>query len=457
MRRIADGVRLRKTVLPGLCLALMAAAGAWAVQEPEADGKPDGGEPSPGRVVRIQVDSIIHPVAAQYITESLDYADEIRAAALVMELNTPGGLLDVTRDIFTAMASARTPVVVFVAPSGAQAASAGFFLLMAADVAAMAPGTNTGAAHPVGGQGEDIEGHMGEKIEQDSAATIRSLARQHGRNPEKAEAAVVDSRSYTAEEALAEGLIEFIAPTVGELMAAIDGREVEKVGSEPAALATAEAVIELREMPPFQRFLATIVHPQIALILMALGWIGLYMELSHPGAILPGVVGAICLILGFYALSVLPVNYAGVALILLALILFIAELKVVSYGLLSVGGVIALVLGSVMLFKDVEPALRVGGGLIAATSGSILIIVGLLMWKALSVRRQKVTTGVEGLVGERGQARTDVDLRGKVFIHGELWHARAEQPIAAGGEIEVTAVEGMTLRVRAPAAATTSP
>jgi len=422
-----------------------------APAEAEAEGSPDEPAPEdsgPGPVVHLTVDSIIHPVSAQHVIEALDHADEIGAEAVVIELNTPGGLLTSTRDIFKAMLSARTPVVVWVAPSGSQAASAGFFILMAADVAAMAPGTNTGAAHPVGGQGEDIEGDMGEKIEQDSAATIRSLANQQGRNAELAEAAVLESKSFTADEALAENLIEFIAPTIEDLLDQIDGQVVEKAGEERVALRTSEAPIERVEMGLFQRILAAIAHPNVAYILMALGWLGLYMELSNPGTILPGVVGAICLILAFYALSVLPVNYAGVALILLALLLFIAEVQVVSYGLLTVGGVISLILGSFMLFKDAGPALRVGLELIVGVSATMLLVVGFLLSKAIQVRHTRVKTGSEGLVGERGVARGAIDPKGKVFVHGEIWRARSDEPVADESEVEVVAVEGLILRVR---------
>lgn len=450
-------------------LALSLAAG-WtlAAQEPEdpaAPGPAEAGaeteaaaeetgaagdevQPAP-RVVLIRIDSAIHPVAAEYIVDSLAEADEMRAEALVIELNTPGGLLTSTREITKAMLSARTPVVVYVSPSGAQAASAGFFLVMAADVAAMAPGTNTGAAHPVGGQGEDIEGHMGKKVEEDAAATIRSLAKRQGRDVELAEQAVLESRSFTAEEALEAGLIDVVAPRLEDLLDQIDGREVEKVGEEAVTLKTAAATVVELEMPVLRRFLAAIARPEIATILMALGLLGLYMELSNPGVILPGVVGAICMILGLYALSVLPINYAGVALVLLALVLFVAETQVPTFGLLTLGGAISLVLGVVMLFKDVGPPMRAATGLIAGTLVTVLIIVVLLTTRSVQVRRTKVVTGREGLVGERGTARTDLAPRGKVFVHGEIWSAVAEVAVAAGSPVEVAAVEGMTLRVRA--------
>ncbi len=417
---------------------------------PEEDGANSARaeDSDPRSVVHIRVDSAIHPVAADFIASSLERADEMRAAALVVELNTPGGLLDSTREISKAMLGARTPVVVYVGPAGARAASAGFFLLMSADVAAMAPGTNTGAAHPVGGQGEDIEGDMGEKVEQDSLATIRSLARQNGRNVEAAEAAVKESKSYTAEEALELELIDLIAANLDDLLDGIDGREIEKAGEEKVALATAEAEVVEWQMPAFQRFLAAVTHPHIAGLLMFFGVLGLYMEISNPGAIFPGVVGAICLLLGFYALSILPINYAGIALVLLALILFIVETQVPSFGLLTTGGAIALILGSVMLFKDMDPSFAIDLRLIVGFALAIVAVVAMLTTKTLMVRRSRVTTGREGLVTERGVARTELAPRGKVFVHGELWTAESAQAVAAGTPVEVVSVEGMLLHVR---------
>ncbi len=402
----------------------------------------------PPQVVRIAVDSIIHPVAEQFIAESLAEADALGADLFVIELSTPGGLLTSTREIVQEMLAAETPVVVYVSPSGAHAASAGFFLLMAADVAAMAPGTNTGAAHPVGGQGEDVEGDLGEKVEQDAAAQIRSLAARNGRDADLAESAVVESKSFTAAEALEIGLIDLVAEDVDDLLAQLDGRELEAGRDEPLALRTADAEIRSLEMSPFQRLLSAIAHPNIAFILMSLGMLGLTVELYNPGAILPGVVGAICLILGFFAMSVLPVNYAGVALIFLAIIFFIAEIKVVSYGLLSVAGLISLVLGSLMLFKSADPAIRVSKDVIFGVTLFAAAVVAFLLWMVVRVHRSRVTTGAEGLVHKLAKARTDLAPAGKVFVWGEIWNAVAESPVAAGQPVEITAVDGMTLHVR---------
>jgi len=426
-----------------LCAAplLLVSLGASAVHPPAPPAPPAG------KVFVIKVHSILQPVAAEFIADSLARADAARAAALVVQLDTPGGLSTSMREAFTAMLAAKTPVVVYVAPSGAEAASAGFFLLMAADVAAMAPGTNAGAAHPVGGQGETIGGVMGKKIEQDFAATIRSLAARNGRNAALAEEAVVESRSFTADEALAAHLIDLVAPSLPRLLTAIDGRVVKK-GEISIALHTAAAPVEDLEMSPLRRLLGTVADPNIAYLLLTLGSLGLFFELMHPGAVLPGVVGGICLVLAFYALSVLPVNTAGLALLGLALLFFFAELKTPSHGFLGVAGIVALVLGSLMLFKTAEPALRVSLDVIVSLTLFTALVLGFLVYRVVYASRLPVRTGAEGLLRERGVARTALAPRGKVFIHGEIWDAVAEAPVASGEPVEVVAVDDFILRVR---------
>jgi membrane-bound serine protease (ClpP class) len=398
-------------------------------------------------VYRVKVKGAIHPVSAELISDAVREADAAGAAALVIELDTPGGLVTSTREITSAILGAKTPVVVYISPSGAQGASAGFFILMSADVAAMAPGTNAGAAHPVGGQGETIEGVMGKKIEEDAAANVRSMAVRNGRNVELAQAAVLESRSYTAHEALEGKLIDLVAPTVPALLNAIDGRPVKRDG-QVVTLKTAGAEVVEVEISPFRRFLGVLADPNIASMLLVLGFLGIYFELMHPGAILPGVVGAICLILGFFALSVLPVDYAGLALIFLAVVLFIAEIKVVSYGLLAVGGTISLVLGLLMLFKTPEPALRVSLEFIAILAVFSLVVVGFLTMMSLRIRRVPVRTGLEGMIHELGTARSALAPQGKVSIHGEIWNAVSEEPVAAGETVQVTGVRNLTLAVR---------
>jgi membrane-bound serine protease (ClpP class) len=435
-------------------LLALAAAAAWA-QQPATGQRTTPAKPGAGRHVLVaRVGTIIHPVAATFVADAVERADDERAVALVLELDTPGGLLTSTRDITRALLQARTPVVVYVSPQGAQAASAGFFVLMAADVAAMAPGTNTGAAHPVAGDGADLPETIGKKAEQDAAAQVRSLAARHGRNVALAEAAVVESRSFTASEALEQKLVEVVAPDLPRLLQALDGRTVRKGEGPPLALHTAGAEVRRLEMGRVQRFLAAIAHPNIAYILLTLGFLGLYFELATPGVVLPGVVGAICLLLGFYALSVLPLDYTGVALLLLAGLLFLAEIKVTSYGLLTVAGLVSLVLGSLMLFESPDPALRVSVSLVAAVAAAAAVTVAFLMTLVLRAHKAPVATGREGLVGERGVARAALVPAGRVFVHGELWNAVADEPVAAGAPVEVVAVDGLTLRVRraAPAA-----
>ena len=395
----------------------------------------------------LRVDSIIHPVASEYVRDGLTEAEVSGAAAVVIELDTPGGLMDSTREITTAMLGARMPVLVFVAPPGAQAASAGFFILMAADVAAMAPGTNTGAAHPVGGAGETIEGVLGKKVEEDAAANIRSLAARNQRNIELAQSAVVDSKSFTAAEALEGKLIDLLANDRAELLATVDGRTINKNGKE-LVLRTSGSAVRDFDMTAFQRVRSILVHPNVAAILFSLGMLAMYFELATPGAVLPGVLGALFLILSFYGLSVLPVSYAGVALLVLAAILFLLEIKVAGFGILGGGGVVALVLGLIMLFKSADPAIRVSLELIVGMAVVAAAVVAFLATMVLRVHRRRAATGREGMVSEHGVARTDLAPRGKVTVHGEIWDAVSEAPVAAGQQVEVVGIDGLLLRVQ---------
>ncbi len=419
---------------------LLPAAAAPARTAPAPAGRP---------VVVARLDTIIQPVAAEFVAKAVAHADQVQAAALVLEIDTPGGLMTSMGDITRALLQAKTPVICWVAPQGARAASAGFFVLMAGDIAAMAPGTNTGAAHPVGGQGEDIAGTLGRKVEQDAAAQIRSLAVRHGHNLELAQAAVVESRSFTAEEALQGKLVDLLAPTLPALLRDVDGRQVKKGEAAPQTLATAGAAVDEMEMGRVRRFLAVLVDPNVAYLLLAIGMLGLYFEIATPGAVLPGVLGAICLVLGFYGMSVLPVSYAGVALLILAALFFLAEIKVTSYGLLTVAGTICLVVGSLMLFQSPEPALRVSRSIIAGVTASVVVVAVFLMTLVVRTHRMQVSTGAAGMVGERGVARSPLAPAGRVMVHGELWAAVvADGSVPAGAPVEVVAVDGMTLRVR---------
>ena len=398
------------------------------------------------------IDGVIHPVSAEFLLESIEEAERVGAEALVVELNTPGGLMTSMQKMTTAILESAVPVVVYVSPDGAQAASAGFFVLISADIAAMAPGSNTGAAHPVGGQGEDIEGHMGKKVEEDAAANIRSLAERQGRNIELAEAAVIDSRSYSASEALEGDLIDFMASDLEGLLRDIDGFEISR-GDEEVVMHTADASIRRLEMTGIQEFLALIVDPNIAALFMTLGLLGLVAEVWHPGSVLPGVMGSICLILALYAFSVLPVNAAGVALILLSIVFFVAEIKVPSFGVLGISGIISLVLGLLFLFKGIELDPEIGMTLsvdplvIGALAGSAALFTFLLGTLVIRAHRTRVSTGYEGMVGAIGVARTAINPKGTIDIHGEIWTARSKSPVLKEQEIKVIAAEGLSLTV----------
>ncbi len=420
-----------------------AAPPAEAAATPPADAGP-----AP-LVLHLVWDDAITPVTRSVLREALDEARDRDAAALLVQLDTPGGLLDATRDIVSDFMTSEVPVIVWVAPAGARAASAGAFITMAAHVAAMAPGTNIGAASPIqmGGAEPDSGSTIANKMFEDTAAFARSIAERRGRNVEWAERAVREAVSVTDTEALAEGVIDLVADDVREVLAAADGRVV-RVASTDRTLRLAGARVEERPIGTRFRLLSYLVNPNVATILMMLGVWGLFFELQNPGAILPGVVGALCLILGFYSLQTLPLNLAGGLLLLLGIVLFVLETQVPSHGLLSVGGVVAVVLGALMLFDSPEPALRVSLKVILP----LAIATGLVFAVAagLSVRtlRRRPTTGREGMVGEKGLAKTAVDPKGTVDVHGELWNAVSDAPIAAGDAVEVLSVEGLLLKVR---------
>lgn len=419
-------------------VALLAVVGLAGAQLPDPGGE----------VLHLKLHSAIHPVASEFLKDALSEADRKQAALLVVELDTPGGAMSLTRDLTTAIVNAKTLVVVFVSPRGAHAASAGFFLLMASDIAAMAPETSTGAAAAVGAQGEDLPDTMKAKVEQDSIASIRAFAERSQRNVELAEAAVREARSFSAAEAHAGGLVEVLAPHLEGLLAALEGRVVAKAGVEHRLELAGRARRELT-MSFFERVLAVLASPNVVFLLMGLGSLCIMIEIYNPGTIVPLVVGSICLVLGFWGSSVLPVNGAAVALIFLALVFFIAEIKVVSYGLLTVAGVVCLVIAGMMLIRDPDPSINVSLGAIAGLALSALAVTGLLSVLAARALKNRVTTGAEGLLGARGEAASALDPRGKVFLKGELWNAVASTPIAAGATVEVTAIDGLTLSVRA--------
>jgi membrane-bound serine protease (ClpP class) len=401
------------------------------------------------RVVMISVDGSINPSSAEYINSGIKHAREKNAECLIIKLNTPGGLLKSTRVIVTDILESEIPVVVFVYPGGSQAASAGVFITLAGHIAAMAPGTNIGAAHPVSLQGEQ-DSVMNEKATNDAAAFIRTISEKRSRNIQWAEDAVRKSLSITETEALTEGIIDTIAISVQDLLEKIDGKEIS-LSSGKKILDTKNAEVINIEMNFKQKILGLLGDPNIAYILFMIGLYGIMFELYNPGAIFPGVIGGISLILAFYALHTLPVNYAGLALIIFAVILFIAEIKVVSHGLLSIGGVISLILGSIMLI-DTESTLEV-----IKISWQVILVIVILTTAffifaigfGIKAQNRKPTTGIEGIIGEIGETISSLEPEGQIRVHGELWNAESlDGSISQGTKVKVTQISNLKLMVR---------
>jgi membrane-bound serine protease (ClpP class) len=401
-------------------------------------------------VVKIKVDAPIHPVTSEYVVKSLAKADRDGADLVILTLDTPGGLDTSMREIIRSIVNARTPVAAFVGPSGSRAASAGFLIALACDVFAMAPGTSTGAAHPVGVSytGQSMDKTMEEKVVNDAAAYARTIAEKRGRNIKMSEDAVRKSLSYTEQEALDGGVIDLIVGTEEELVARLDGRAVKRFDGTGQTLALAGKPVVERPMTFRQRFLLTIANPNLAYILLMIGLLGLYFEFSHPGAILPGVLGGISLLVAVFAFQILPINYVGLGLILLAGILFVLEVKVQSFGMLAVGGIAAMIIGSLMLVKapiaELRPSLRFVLPIVLGVS----LIVLLLLTLVVRAHARRPFSGREGMIGETGTARTDLSPSGKVFVHGEIWEAEAGEPIRAGEKVKVIEVlEGLKIKV----------
>ena len=428
----------------GACVATIVATGAR--------GQPPAAPPATvPLVVSAEIDGIIHPVAAQYVERTLERAEREGAALVVFTLRTPGGLVDSTRQINNAVIKSRVPVAVLVGPSGNRAASAGFLITIAADIAAMAPGTHIGAAHPVAGNGEKIDETMAKKMTSDVAGYARTLATQRHRNVDLVEKAVTESRSFTEQEALnaKPPLIDLIANDVPDLMRKLDGRSVTRFDGHVETIRTQAGRIERVDMTWAQRTLSALAHPQIAYLLLTLGMLGLTIEFWSPGAVFPGVAGGICLLLAFFAFQVLPVNYAAIALIFFGIVLLILEIKVASFGALAAGGIISLLLGSMMLIDSPAPELQLGLRFILPVVGSLSALVLMLVGMAVKAQRTRPATGVEGMIGEAGRALTSIEPGGvgRVQAHGELWTATAAEPVAAGQSVTVTAVTGLLLTV----------
>lgn len=395
----------------------------------------------------ITVDATITPPIAEYILKSIREASAHSADGLVILLDTPGGLDSSMREIAKGILNAPLPVVVFVHPAGARAASAGVIITISAHVAAMTPGTNIGAAHPVGiGFGGGMDETMAKKVENDAVAYVKGIAKKRGRNEEWATKAVLKSESITAEEALKLGVIDIVATDVNQLFTQIDNRKVNLPAGE-WVMKTRNAQIREKDMGLRLRILSVISNPNIAYILLLVGLAGLYFEFANPGVILPGVIGGMSLILAFFALQTLPVNYAGVLLILFAVILFVAEIKVISHGLLTVGGVVSLVMGSLLLFDSSEPALRVSLQVLVPTVTVLSLFFIAVISLVVKAQLRKKLTGKEEMEGAEGVAVTDISARGKVLIKGEYWNAASDQVISQGKQIRVKSMEGLTLNV----------
>ena len=402
--------------------------------------------PSHADIITIKADGVVNPVMSEFISMSIDEAVSEKADALVIELDTPGGLDASMRTIVRDIIASEIPVIVYVSPSGARAASAGVFITLSAHVAAMAPGTNIGAAHPVG-LGGKMDKTMLEKVENDAAAYIKSLAEKRGRNAEWAEKAVRESVSITEKEALKLNVIDISSPNLTSLLESIDNRTVElSIGKH--TIKTKGIPVRQKEMGTRHKILNIISDPNIAYVLMMLGFYGLFFELTNPGAIFPGVFGVISLILAFYSFQTLPVNYAGLLLIILAIILFILEITILSHGLLTIGGIISMVIGSLMLFESPQPFFQLSLKVILPAVFLTALFFSLSIWLSVKAYRRKPKTGVEGLIGITGTAKTDIHNEGLVFVHGEIWRAWSDVPIKTGEKVIVEKVEELKLKVR---------
>jgi len=398
-------------------------------------------------VMVITVNGVINPVSSEFIGKSIRKANEKKVEALVIELDTPGGLDTSMRNIVKEIIGSGVPVIVYVSPSGSRAASAGVFITLAAHIAAMAPGTNIGAAHPVG-IGEKMDKTMAEKATNDAAAYIRSLAERRGKNAKWAEDAVRKSISATEVEAIKENITDLITKDLNSLLSDINGRKVQTVFGEKV-LSTANAVVVREETGIRHTILNLISDPNIAYILMLLGFYGLFFELTNPGALFPGVIGGICIILAFYAFQTLPVNYAGLLLIILAIILFILEVKIISHGVLTIGGIIAMIIGSLMLFESPAPFMKLSLAVILPAVITTTLFFTAMFSLALKAHKRKPVTGSEGLIGTEGVAYTDITKQGgMVLLHGEHWAAYSDDPLSKGEHIIVEALSGLKVKVK---------
>ena len=401
------------------------------------------------QIVVVKISGAINPAVAEFVTQEIHQANKEKQALIVLNMDTPGGLDTSMRQIIKKIQSSHVPVASYVSPSGSRAASAGTFITIASHIAAMAPGTNIGAAHPVnmmGGNNEQ-ESTMDKKVVNDAAAYIRSLAELRNRNSHWAELAVVKSVSISAEEAKRLNVIDLIAGNVKALILAIDGREIQTT-SGPMTLKTGRLEIVYHEMSPRLKMLDIISNPNVAYVLMMIGVVGLYFEMSNPGLVFPGVIGAVSMVLALYAMQTLPIDYAGLLLVLLGALFFIAEIGVMSYGLLSIAGVVSIFLGSTMLIDSDDPAMQISQSILYPTLGlTIVFSIGIIVF-ATQTRNLKMQGGAEGMLGETGIVKENLNPHGRVLVHGELWEAECEGEIMEGEHVIVESVEGLKVRVK---------
>ncbi|HUA86341.1 MAG TPA: nodulation protein NfeD [Bryobacteraceae bacterium] len=397
------------------------------------------------KIIAVNVDDVIHPVTAEIIAHAIDQAAHDNAAAVLIRLNTPGGLLDASREITSSMIASRVPVIAYVTPSGGRAASAGFFLLETADVAAMAPGTNTGAASPVLLEGQ-MDDTMRKKVENDTAAWLRSIEVKRDRNSAEAEKAIREAKSWTDKEALNDHLIDLIAPDETALLDQLDGRQITRFDGQQEILHTAGAQVVNYQESARERIISAVADPNLAFILLVLGALGVYVEFTSPGLILPGIAGAIMVLLGLSGLAVLPINWIGVALLILALVLFACEAKFASHGILGIGGTISMILGALLLVNG-PPTVQIHLSTALAVTIPFALITMFLVTLVVRARHGKVLLADGGMLDEIGEARTPLAPAGKVFVHGEYWDAVSDKPVEAGSAVRIISRDGMTLRV----------
>jgi len=398
------------------------------------------------RVLSVDLGGIIHPVTVEIVSHALDQAHREGAEAVLIRLNTPGGLMDATRETIEKIVASPVPVIAYVTPSGGRAASAGFFILQSADLAVMAPGTNTGAATPVLLTGE-MDPVMRKKVESDASALMRGITSKRGRNSALAEQAILESKSFSDKEALDQHLIDLIARDESDLFRQLDGRQITRFDGSTLTLKLSGATVTAYEPTWRERLVLGISDPNIALVLLILGALGIYIEFTHPGLIAPGVVGAIFVLLGLSALSVLPINWLGAALLVLAIALFVLEAKFASHGILGTGGAVAMVLGAVLLVNSPIPEMRIHWSTAIGLTLPFAFITVLLLSLVLRARAAKVVTGSSGMMQEIAVAHTALGPEGKVFVHGEFWDAVSSTPVPAGARVRIVAMEGLLLKV----------